>query len=354
MSHSNVIFICTRLADYLYRSIIAFLNENEKFSATVFTFPSDANSPFQFENKDRLELVNLTNISEPELIRIVSELRPAVLYFGGWNKKIYTRTAQYFYGTIPTILGLDNPWTNSIKQNFRALFLKRFLHTRFSHIWCAGEPQYNYALRLGYEQRQIRMGLYSANIEVFHPRLSTKDEARPKNLLFIGRYVHYKNPHLLVSVFTEILNENKTNGWTITFVGSGPLKEKLKRFENPSIRVMEFNHPSKLPQLYQNSGAFCLPSNCEHWGVVVHEAAAAALPLILSDTVHSHTQFLVNGDNGWLFKTNDRFALKSTLVQLFHLSDNSLKEMGMKSLQLSKRINHATWTAQLNAFIDHP
>ena len=350
MPDSKIVFICTRLADYLYRSIVAFLNENENLSATVFTFPSDINAPFQFDNSDRLEVISLTGINEIELIQIIAKQRPIAIYFGGWNKKIYRRTAKYFFGTTPTILGLDNPWTNSVKQNLLILFFKRFIYTKFSYIWCAGIPQYNFALRLGYEQNQIRMGLYSANIDIFKP----KDVVRPKNLLFIGRYVKYKNPDLLISVFDEILNENNTNGWTITFVGSGPLEGKLREFENPYIRVMDFTDPSLLPQLYKNSGAFCLPSNSEHWGVVVHEAAASALPLILTDTVYSHTQFLIDGENGWLIKTNDRLALKSTLENLFKLSDNSIKAMGMKSLQLSTSINHTTWSAQLTSIIENP
>ena len=54
---------------------------------------------------------------------------------------------------------------------------------------------------------------------------------------------------------------------------------------------------------------FVCPAN-EHWGVVVHEAAAAGLPLLLSNTTYAGTHFLVEGINGYSFDENNYKDLK--------------------------------------------
>ena len=126
----------------------------------------------------------------------------------------------------------------------------------------------------------------------------------------------------------------------------------MKKFESQYIHVNDFVEPSRLPELFNNSAAFCLPSHNEHWGVVVHEAAAAGLPLILSDTVFSHTEFLINGYNGWIFESGNRLVLKKALHKLFGLSNESLVAMGHNSQLLSNRINHRFWSANLKSVIE--
>ena len=62
--------------------------------------------------------------------------------------------------------------------------------------------------------------------------------------------------------------------------GTFPVDTKILNIENKG-----FIQPKYLNDLLLNSSALILPSRYEPWGVIVHEAAAAGLPIIISDVL---------------------------------------------------------------------
>ena len=98
-------------------------------------------------------------------------------------------------------------------------------------------------------------------------------------------------------------------------------------------------------------GGFCLPSKDEHWGVVVHEAVASGLPLVLSNTTHSGSTFLVHNYNGFVFQENNSNDFKNQLKKFFALENADLILQSKRSFELSKRITHETWTANLMSIV---
>lgn len=67
---------------------------------------------------------------------------------------------------------------------------------------------------------------------------------------------------------------------------------------------------------YAAADVFALLSHRETWGVVVNEAAAAGLPLVLSDQVGAAADLLVPGLNGMLVPAGDDQAAASALREL--------------------------------------
>ena len=70
-----------------------------------------------------------------------------------------------------------------------------------------GEAQRQYALRLGFEEGEIRTGFYSADTQKFdgfYGQLSAgKQNALPKRFLYLGRYVEHKGIFDLWSAFAK-------------------------------------------------------------------------------------------------------------------------------------------------------
>jgi glycosyltransferase involved in cell wall biosynthesis len=292
------VFLYTRLADYFYQSIQFWLRNNLNYEAIIIRYAPDKNAPFVFESNNRLELINKDAFaSKDEIQAFVDKKAPVILYTAGWSDIDYIKIAKYFYGRIPTIVGLDNPWEGTIKQKIGVLGFSRRLKKIYSHIWVAGKPQYEFARRLGFKHSEVLSDLYSANTPIFENAYLTSREDKkchyPKKLFYIGRYVDYKQPLLLVKLFRKLEEAQNTNGWTLELVGVGTLSDELKKYESETIKINGFIVPSQLPEKLSKSGAFCLPSKSEHWGVVVHEAVATGLPVILSDTTYAGTEFLI-------------------------------------------------------------
>ncbi|HJS50018.1 MAG TPA: glycosyltransferase, partial [Gaiellaceae bacterium] len=88
-------------------------------------------------------------------------------------------------------------------------------------------------------------------------------------------------------------------------------------------------------ELYVAADVFALLSEREPWAVVVNEAAACGLPLVLSDRVGAAHDLLVDGENGFLVPAGDVDAAARVLRAL--ASDPALREtQGARSRELAR------------------
>jgi glycosyltransferase involved in cell wall biosynthesis len=72
----------------------------------------------------------------------------------------------------------------------------------------------------------------------------------------------------------------------------------------------------ELAHRYAEADIFALLSRHEPWGVVVNEAAASGLPLVLSDRVGAGRDLLRDGENGFLVPVDDADAAANALRAL--------------------------------------
>ena len=132
------------------------------------------------------------------------------------------------------------------------------------------------------------------------------------------------------------LLESEHKDWKLQLIGNGSLKTRIKK--RPDVIIKDFMQPKKLSKEISKAGCFVLPSLYEPWGVVVHEMAAAGLPLILSKKVGSASTFLIDGYNGYSFKQNDPYALSLCMKKIINTPDEILQSMSLASQSLSGRI----------------
>jgi glycosyltransferase involved in cell wall biosynthesis len=103
----------------------------------------------------------------------------------------------------------------------------------------------------------------------------------------------------------------------------------------------------ELAQRYVEADVFALLSRHETWGVVVNEAAASGLPLVLSDRVGAAHDLLRDGENGYLVPADDVSAAADALSRL--AADEDLRRrMGERSQEL---VRAWTYDASAEAFV---
>jgi glycosyltransferase involved in cell wall biosynthesis len=89
----------------------------------------------------------------------------------------------------------------------------------------------------------------------------------------------------------------------------------------------------ELARRYVDAEVFALLSRHEPWGVVVNEAAASALPLVLSDRVGAAYDLLRDGENGFLVPADDVAAAARAIRTLAEDADLR-RRMGKRSREL--------------------
>jgi glycosyltransferase involved in cell wall biosynthesis len=136
--------------------------------------------------------------------------------------------------------------------------------------------------------------------------------------LFVGRLIGAKDPAVLVRAQAAL--EQEPDAPWLLLVGDGPLRRELEALvEEHRLERVRFagnRLPAELPALWAAADVFALPSRHEPWGVVVNEAMAAGLPVVLSDRVGAAADLLVDGRNGRLVEHGSAPALAAALREL--------------------------------------
>ena len=102
-------------------------------------------------------------------------------------------------------------------------------------------------------------------------------------------------------------------------VGDGPERASLQDLAHGlGVRVVFTGGLvwERTVEAYAACDVFALLSHSEPWGVVVNEAAACGLPLVLSERVGAAPDLLVDGENGFLVPVDDVDATAAALRRL--------------------------------------
>ena len=150
-----------------------------------------------------------------------------------------------------------------------------------------------------------------------------------------------KGLDLLVKAWENI--ENK-QGWTLTLVGDGHLKDNFKGIKG--VIIKDFMTQRDLIKEMERAGCFVLASVFEPWALVIHEAAAAGLPIIATDACGASPHFVVSGYNG--YQVNPSISgLQNGMNKIIGHSDAELIGFAANSRLLAKSISPQIGAAQL-------
>lgn len=343
----RILFLYTEIATYF----LACVKELHKSAdIAIIRWAVNKEAPFSFEFHPEWQVFERDQFVTKELIAFSEEFDPSVIVSSGWVDEGYNSVNKHWYSKIPTVLSLDNHYTGSIRQQIGRLLSNFKLHNRFSHAWVPGAPQHIFAKKLGFADSRILLGFYSADVahftQIYDKTMAVKRQHFPHRFLYVGRYLDFKGVNDLWEAFLEANQKRiEAKKWELWCVGAGDLWEERKIAEG--IRHFGFMQSDEMEGILQNTGVFVLPSHKEPWGVVVHEMAAAGMPLLCSDKVGAASQFLEEGKNGFYFKSADKKSLIKLFQKVMNLSDQELIKMADESHSKGKQLNPVEWAGTL-------
>jgi glycosyltransferase involved in cell wall biosynthesis len=346
MPDKTIVVLYQEMAGYFLKCLET-LSDEYNLSVLLITYPSKAEAPFEFNySHPKIRHISRTELDYATIRNLIDEIEPNALYFSGWLDKDYNKIAKKYLGSINTIVGFDNKWDGSFKQNAAALLSSFLIKNKFNKCFVPGKLQKKFALKLGFKERDIQLGAYSADFTLFSNYYTKcKDNKKknfPKRFIYVGRYHDFKGVDKLWRAFIELQEEN-SNEWELWCLGTG----SLEPVNHPKIRHFGFVQPVNFLEYAQQTGVFVMPSLFEPWGVVLHEFAAMGYPLLASDKVGAIESFLEDEKNGYVFKAGNINSLKEKLKEVMQLSPEQLNLMGEYSNQLAQRITPKIWADNL-------
>jgi glycosyltransferase involved in cell wall biosynthesis len=86
-----------------------------------------------------------------------------------------------------------------------------------------------------------------------------------------------------------------------------------------------------LPEYYARAGAFVHASTTEQWGLVVNEAMASGLPVLISNSCGCAQDLVQDGVNGFTFDPTDVHQLAGLMASLSAFQSFRVSEFGAAS-----------------------
>jgi glycosyltransferase involved in cell wall biosynthesis len=127
----------------------------------------------------------------------------------------------------------------------------------------------------------------------------------------------------------------------LRIAGTGPLRNIVER--EPGVDYQGFIQPQALPSLLASAGCFVIASRFEPWGVVIHEAAAAGLPIICTAACGASDHLVKDGSSGFVVETDDLVSLAEAMKKVSELSSEARTKMGIASYELACQMTPAQW-----------
>jgi glycosyltransferase involved in cell wall biosynthesis len=155
--------------------------------------------------------------------------------------------------------------------------------------------------------------------------------------LFAGRLVREKGVFDLLAAYAK-LNETLRQQVGLVLVGDGAsrrqLEEQASRISPGVIRFAGFVHREQLPTYYALAEMLILPTYTDPWGLVVNEAMACGLPVIVSDVAGCAVDLVTEDWNGKIVPARD----VATLAAAVRMMAEDPERRALMALNSSRRI----------------
>jgi 1,2-diacylglycerol 3-alpha-glucosyltransferase len=312
----------------------------------------------------------------------LKQAKPEVVAINGWNNFGSLIAAKCCVSRgIPMVVMSESSRQDEARTWWKEA-IKRRIVGLYSAALVGGQRHVEYLVELGMPRERIFAGYDVVDNDYFGRRTAEIRNSRlrpgyggqaafeirkkyglPKNyFLASARFIEKKNLPTLIEAYAEYRRRSSafanqpshkaTAGreatadkeiaanvpWNLVLLGDGPLRETLNS-QLSTLDLIEHVHLpgfrpyDELPVYYALANAFVHASTTEQWGLVVNEAIASGLPVIVSNRCGCAPE-LVNG-NGFTFDPTNEHELTARLLEMASLSDEERKHLSDNSYRIA-------------------
>jgi len=260
----------------------------------------------------------------------------------------------------PYVLLFDGIATDriSMKENKFKKFLKRLVINNSKAIWGNGKVSVEYfSNNFKYDKTRIINQCLTVDVDRIRTVTKNKDTIRrelrddyniptdKKVIMYSGRVIEFKNLKIIIDAIS-LLEED-----IIFFIAGGGLLENeivdYSRQKGVRTIITGFiKEQDELFKQYSIADIFILPSTYEVWGLVVNEAMASGLPVIVSEMCGCSMDLVQKGENGYVFNP---CSVEDLIEKIKYILNSDTEKMGQKSQQI---ISQWTFDKSRDNFIE--
>ena len=274
----------------------------------------------------------------PGIGRALARTSPDVLVISGWSTFASqaaiawsrTRGVPYVLLVESHDLGPRARWRRVVKGAVVPRLIRRA-----ANVLVVGRAARESVIARGARPAGVRIFANTVDVDAWGERAARlramRDELRARAgftaedlvVLSVARLVPEKGLHTLIRAAATTGDERIR----VVVAGVGPDSQQLTQLARElgvALTLLGDLKQDALAEEYVCADVFALLSLHETWGVVVNEAAASGLPLLLSDRVGAARDLVSDGANGFVVPAEDVAAAAAALERL--AGDSELRE----------------------------
>jgi glycosyltransferase involved in cell wall biosynthesis len=319
----------------------AFRQTPEGQAAAGFRVPFEWDRPllegyrYQFlKNRSRRPGTdNFFGCDTPEIADLIARERFHAFLVGGWHSRCFWQAIHACRKTGTPVMVRGDSQLNTSRSWMRRLVkypFYRWFIPRFDGYLVVGQRAREYLRHYGASEDKMFSAPHAVDNRYFS---ESADECRrdrkrwrqewalpPEStiFLFVGKLVVRKRPMDFLRAIRQAASG--CPGLFGLVAGDGPLRSELESYVKAyhlPVRFSGFLNQSQLPRAYAAADVLVLPSDgSETWGLVVNEAMASGLPVIVSDAVGCGPDLVLPERTGDVFPAGDVQALGAVMGQM--------------------------------------
>src|SRR6266516_1403068 len=281
----------------------------------------------------------------------LEHVNPDVVAVNGWNNFGSLAAANCCVERgIPMVVMSESARADEPRAWWKEI-IKRRIVDLYSAALVGGQRHVEYLVELGMPRDRIFTGYDVVDNDYFRRRTeevrSQKSDVRKQYglsenyFLASARFIEKKNLPTLIRAYAAYRQKSEASGnppWDVVLLGDGPLREalnsQLSTFNlHAHVHLPGFKPYDELPVYYALAKAFVHASTTEQWGLVVNEAVASELPVIVSNRCGCVPELVQ--DNGFTFDPANESELAERLLQMASLSADERRRLGEASYRIA-------------------
>lgn len=287
------------------------------------------------------------------LVGLLDGIRPDVVAVPGWSDRLALEAVLWAEGRgCPVVTMSDSTeWDHDRKPVQE--WVKRRVLGLSSAALVAGGPHGDYVRKLGMRAGRVFDGFDVVDNGYFEAGVAAAGSGAGggagKYFLVCGRFIPEKNLMRVLEAYGRYCGGAGAGGgrWPLVLVGGGGLEgELMEKAETLGCGVVRslpgecggeveravyfagFRQVEELPGIYAGAGVLVHASVKDTWGLVVNEAMACGLPVMVSGRCGCASDLVRDGENGYVFEPTDVEGLAGLMGRVAGMGEAERAAMG--------------------------
>lgn len=285
----------------------------------------------------------------------LSQIKPHVVVIPGWSLPDALSALEWCAETnTPMVVMSESTSWDEPRVAWKEWTKSRLIRLCSAGL-AGGTPHAEYLAQLGLPRGSIFLGYDIVDNDYF---ANASEAARSRDpefrkaaglpqqyFLASARFIEKKNLPRLLKAYAQYRQLAAANAearsatpWSLVLVGDGPLRSSILDLRSSlgldnCVHLPGFVQYEKLPAYYGLASAFVHASTTEQWGLVVNEAMASGLPVLVSNRCGCAHDLVQEAVNGFTFDP-DNVDVLAALMQKISAPDFPLLEFGSESRRI--------------------